>query len=305
MEKEVGMNTNDRYPVREKHTRVTRRQLLVAGGATLVGAALVRSSLGNSEGSPLPKFQDDWMKPVILAKDGSRDPVELSIAESRFWNEQMMEHAAFFVMLMPGPELARERGQAEQFQLSFADQLAKSKTAKLDRSNYAAFNRSNVEMLKPYSDWKRRMSDAQSSGKMRSLVWPTFFDHTATEADHLASRLEQFSRGDISTDMKRTAKFWTQIMGEHADFVAHLLDPQERDLIMKAMQTGTAFHNANKTVPASSDPIEKMVNEIIDFKVAAEKGIISGKIKSIIHPSLADHVRREALKAADDLKRAA
>jgi hypothetical protein len=30
-----------------------------------------------------------------------------------------------------------------------------------------------------------------------------------------------------------------------------------------------------------------------------------GKIKSIIHPTLADHVRREALKAADDLKRAA
>jgi hypothetical protein len=48
-----------------------------------------------------------------------------------------------------------------------------------------------------------------------------------------------------------------------------------------------------------------MVDEIIDFKVAGEKGIIAGKIKSIIHPSLADHVRREALKAADDLKRAA
>lgn len=217
----------------------------------------------------------------------------------------MMEHAQFFVMLMPGAELARERGQAEQYQRSFADQLAKSKSAKLDRSNYAAFNRSNVELLKPYSDWKKRMSEAQSSGKMRSLVWPTFFDHTATEADHLAARLEQFARGDISTDIKQTARFWTQIMGEHADFVAHLLDPQERDLIMKAMQTGKAFHAANSTLPATDDPVERMVNDIIDFKVAAEKGIISGKIKSIVHPSLADHVRREALKAADDLKRAA
>jgi hypothetical protein len=46
--------------------------------------------------------------------------------------------------------------------------------------------------------------------------------------------LEQFSRGDTSTDMKAAAAFWTQIMGEHADFIAHLLDPAERDLIMKA-----------------------------------------------------------------------
>ena len=44
---------------------------------------------------------------------------------------------------------------------------------------------------------------------------------------------------------------------------------------------------------------------ILDFKTAAEKGIATGKIKSIIDPALADHVRREAIKAADDLRRAA
>jgi hypothetical protein len=27
-----------------------------------------------------------------------------SVAENLFWNEQMMEHAMFFVMLMPGPD---------------------------------------------------------------------------------------------------------------------------------------------------------------------------------------------------------
>jgi hypothetical protein len=43
--------------------------------------------------------------------------------------------------------------------------------------------------------------------------------------------------------------------------------------------------------------------EIINFKTAAEKGIQTGKIKSIIDPALADHVRREAVKFADELKR--
>ena len=81
--------------------------------------------------------------------------------------------------------------------------------------------------------------------------------------------------------MKETAAFWTQIMGEHADFIAHLLDPAERDLIMKAMQTADGFHNMHNSLPASKDPVERMVDEIIDFKVAGEKGIIAGTIKSI------------------------
>ena len=289
----------------EQSRVISRRQLLTAGGATLVGATLINSPARVLAESYAFPGQDSVMKPVILPKAGSKDPVDFSIAENAFWNEQMMEHAAFFVMLMPGPELADERRQAEEFQRTFATQLAKSRSAKLDRSNYAAFNRSTVEMLKPYSEWKRKNGDLQASGKLKSLTWSTFFDHTALEAEHFAKRLEMFSRGDISTDVGETASFWTQIMGEHADFIAHLLDPAERDLIMKAMRAADGFHKLHDSSSSSKDPVEAAVNEIIDFKTAAEKGIQAGKIKSIIHPTLADHVRREALKAADDLKRAA
>lgn len=300
------MNTQTEQNNAEQGFKVSRREILTAGGATLVGAALLGSPFSfSASGQNMAKTQDGVMKPVILPKNGSSDPVDFSIAENAFWNEQMMEHAKFFVMLMPGAELANERSEAERFQQNFASQLEKSKTARLDKSNYAAFNRSTIELLKPYADWKRKNGDLQASGKLRSLTWSTFFDHTATEAEWFAKRLEQFSRGDISTDMKATARVWTQIMGEHADFIAHLLDPEERDLILKAMQTATAFHKMHDNLPSSKNPVEQAVNEIIDFKTAAEKGIVMGKIKSIIHPTLADHVRREALKAADDLKRAA
>ena len=47
------------------------------------------------------------------------------------------------------------------------------------------------------------------------------------------------------------------------------------------------------------------VNGIIDFKTAAERGIQEGRIKSIIHPALADHVRREAVRFRDELQRTA
>jgi hypothetical protein len=274
-----------------------------------------RKAFGNKSSTPAvtglvgasgqaPKLEDRWTKPVVLPKLDSKDPVALSVAEGTFWNEQMMEHAQFFIMLMPGAELASQRSEAEYFQHSFAGQLEKTRSAKLDLDNFAAFNRANIEMLKPYADWQRRLSAKQASGKLMSLVWSTFFDHTATETEHLCSRLEQFSRGDVSTGLKETAAFWTQIMGEHSDFIAHLLDPEERDLILKAMHASETFHKMHHDLPSSENPLESVVDDIIDFKTAAEKGIVMGTIKSIIHPTLADHVRREAIKAADDLKRA-
>lgn len=44
--------------------------------------------------------------------------------------------------------------------------------------------------------------------------------------------------------------------------------------------------------------------EILDFKTTAGREIEAGRIMSIIDPRLADHVRREALKFVDELKRA-
>ena len=293
----------------EKQTafKVSRREILAAGGTTLVAATLIRSPLdlvAHAQDPNRVMTKNGGTKPTVLPKEGSRDPVDFSVAENAFWNEQLMEHAKFFIMLMPVPELNAQRAEAERFMNSFASQLQRSKTARLDRNNYAAFNRSTIEMVKPFVDWKRRMGDMQSSGKLKSLVWSTFFKHTANEADRFARRLDQFSRGDTSTDMTEAAKFWTMIMGEHADFIAHLLDPEERTLIAKAMQTSDAFRGMHNNTPSSKAPLEKAVNDIIDFKTAAEKGIETGQIKSIIHPTLADHVRREALKAADELKRA-
>ncbi len=52
------------------------------------------------------------------------------------------------------------------------------------------------------------------------------------------------------------------------------------------------------------DDVMKAANEVLDFKTVGEKGIYAGKIKSIIPPSLASHVRREAVRFIDELKRA-
>ena len=280
---------------------LSRRRVLV-GSVALVGASLVAPVFGQ------PKYKGvmarpGGTKPTYLPEANSKDPVAHSVAENLFWNEQLMEHAVFFVMLMPGPELAAQRAQAEKFKAAFADHLARS--GSVGKGDYKAFNKSTIEHVRRFVDFKHRMRDEQAAGRLKSLVWPTFFDHTAREAEYFAARLERLSAGDVSMDRDRTAEFWTLNMGEHADFVAHLLDPAERALVEKAMKASKDFHALHDMAPAPRDKAIQGVEDILDFKVAAQQGIEAGKIKSIIHPALADHVRREALKAADDLRRAA
>ena len=291
------------------HNRMTRREILLAGGASVVAASFLGNLSDIAWAQTTPQrgvsTKNGGTKPIYVPDGGNNDPVAHSIADNLFWNDILMEHATFFIMLMPGPELAAQRGRAEQFQASFKSQFAKAQSASLDRSNYAAFNNSTIELVKPFIAFKHEMKAAQEAGKLNSLVWPLFFEHTAHEADRFTRRLSRLSRGESTLDRSEVVDFWSQIMAEHADFVAHLLDPQENALVQKAMQTSTAFRNLRAQKPSSKDPVEKAVNDIIDFKTAAGKGIQTGQIKSIIHPALADHVRREAVKFADELKRAA
>src|SRR5687767_2158289 len=151
------MDNKSRQNNTGQELKISRREVL-AGGATLIGATLLGSPFAlpvRGQDMKRVMMKNGGTKPTILPKVGSKDPVDFSVAENAFWNEQLMEHAIFFGMLMPGPELADERAEAERFQQQFASQLQKSKTARIDRNNYVAFNRATVEMVKPFVDWKR------------------------------------------------------------------------------------------------------------------------------------------------------
>ncbi len=292
-------------PTASQTAFLRRRQLLQFASVGIAGTLLLsHAPLVFAQDATFPgvKAEPGGHKPTYLPT--SDDPVAHSIAENLFWNEQLLEHTAFFTMLMPGPELAGLRAEVDKFKTVFTQRLAATKSARLDKGSLAAFNQTSIDEARRFADFKRAQSDAHAAGKVRSLVWPTFFDHTAMEADYFATRLGALSGGNVELDRDEAVKFWSTIMGEHADFVAHLLDPRERDLIKQAMDTSDAFGKINKE-PANAKKALDATEQIIDFKVAAEKGIDAGKIRSIIHPTLADHVRREALKAADELRRVA
>src|SRR5688572_16153918 len=300
----------------------TRRQLLKAGGLAVAGGMIGGCATATGINPAVPPaaklIQDPKQtgsasvgpgsvpsgaphpKPTFVARD--RDPVAYSVADNLFWNDIMMEHAMFFQMLMPGPELDQSRRQAEEFTRLFASQFERSRGVTAE--NYVAFNRATIDLAKRFSEYKNTMREHQATGKVRTLVWPLFFEHTAREADRFAERLAVYNRRQIEFDRSEVVDFWSKTMGEHSGFIAHLLDPQEKLLIDQASKLEDAFLRKGFR-QVRGDEVMKAAEEVLDFKTVGEKGIYAGKIKSIIPPSLASHVRREAVRFIDELKRAA
>jgi hypothetical protein len=304
-----------------------RREVLKLGGAVVLGglaggcatatginpavppaAKVVQSpsqtaSTPASAGASMPMDGKPEDKPTYVAQ--ARDPLAYSIADNLFWNDIMMEHSMFFVMLMPGPDNEGPRRQAEEFQRLFQQQLQLSSSIGSD--NFVAFNRRSIDLAKRVSEYKKTLQEQQTQGKVRTLVWPLFFEHTAREADRFAARLAQYNSRQIEFERSEVIDFWSKTMGEHSGFIAHLLDPQEKLLIGQAKKLEDAFLGSGiRQVggQAAGDAVMKAAQEVLDFKTVGEKGIRAGKIKSIIRPELASHVRREAVRFIDELKRA-
>jgi hypothetical protein len=288
------------------------------------GVPLGRSNMQiyrRREGELLEGFYE---KPVITPAKGNVNPTYHAWADALFATDIMAEHGTFFALLMP-PELApKERAEA----LAFAERFKELHHA-IDAggppqaSELKRFANDVVEEIKPFVDYKARLGQAQTSGSLRSLVWPCFFDHTRREAERWQRRLTQLSTGSSEFERDEVVPFWTEIMDEHCRFVAHLLDPDEFELIDTAMKTSEVFAQLNGHVGGSlkavakepmtvvksliqnpeMDEVLSAAETILDFKTMACRGIEAARIKSIIDPRLSDHVRREALKFVDELRR--
>lgn len=270
--------------------------------------------------------ESEYEKPMLLPEPGQQDAGLHIWSDARFAIDIMAEHALFFALLMPPETAGQERTEAEQFHRTFSDLYRKIESGgPPQKGEIQSFAAVVLEEIKPFIEYKARLGMAQTEGRLRSLVWPLFFDHTRHEAERWTARLEQVANGDSEFDRHEVSKFWTEIMDEHARFVAHLLDPDEFELIDTCMKTSRVFAHLHEGGPGGvvgaladepgtvtnslienpeTSAILSAAETILDFKTKAVRDIEAGRIKSIIDPRLADHVRREALKFVDELKRA-
>ena len=274
--------------------------------------------------SPDGILEAPYEKPVVVPTSGDQDPSRHAWSDARFATDIMSEHAEFFALLMPPELVPTQRQQAIEFAAQFADLHRRIDTdGPPAAGDVARFCGEVIEAMKPFIEYKATLGAAQREGTLRSLVWPLFFDHTRHEAERWSHRLAQIAGGETEFGRDEVVPFWANIMEEHCRFVAHLLDPDEYKLIETALSTAGVFADLTGEVGGSLlatakhpvtvakaivhnpelDEVMSAAREVLDFKTEAGRDIEAGRIMSIIDPRLADHVRREALKFVDELKR--
>jgi hypothetical protein len=138
-------------------------------------------------------------------------------------------------------------------------------------------------------------------------------DHTSREANYFRNRLREFNTGTLEPLPDAIIDenvFFLRIMADHAKFIGHLLDPSERKLVEQAQNFSHDFDQLlfqakdlesmrpqSQTYPLLDQFLDQnrvSVKSLRDFKKTARDLIEACRIKSIIHPLLADHVFREA-----------
>ena len=157
-------------------------------------------------------------------------------------------------------------------------------------------------------EFKTRILNSMLDCSLFTWNFPLLIEHIRREAQFFIThlrRLQQRTQLDPTQEIIEEKIFWDRIMAEHSQFIAHLLDPTQTNLITTANNFAAQFfalesrakqvEENNTRVPQNlmNDEISA-TNNIRTFKNTAEELILACQIRSLIIPLLADHVLREA-----------
>ncbi|MFP5113234.1 DUF2935 domain-containing protein [Bacillaceae bacterium C204] len=241
--------------------------------------------------------------------------VERSLNEIRFWGRIMKEHS-LFLRLGFRAEDTQLIQEANQFYQTF-EQIEQAAYSFNNQTDPEQIRRFNTEVQLAATNiflFKRKILGLILTCKMPGANnFPLLVDHTSREANYFRKRLIELNEGKLKPLPDAIIKenvFFLRIMADHAKFIGHLLDPSERKLVDMARNFSNDFDQLmyqaidlesmrpqSQTVPLLDQFLDQnrvSVSSLRDFKKTARDLIEQCKIKSIIHPLLADHVYREA-----------
>ncbi|RCW48912.1 DUF2935 domain-containing protein [Paenibacillus prosopidis] len=238
-----------------------------------------------------------------------------SLDEIRFWSRIMKEHS-LFLKLGFRCEDTQLIAEANQFYAVFEE---------IERRSHAFTVTADPELIKRFNTevhnaashiwaFKRKVLGLVLSCQLPGANnFPLLIDHTSREAFYFRNRLEELNTGRLEPLPDAIIDenvFFLRIMADHAKFIGHLLDPSERQLVEQARNFSNDFDQLlfqardlesmrpqSQTVPLLDQFLDQnrvSVKSLRDFKKTAKDLIEACRIKSIIHPLLADHVFREA-----------
>jgi hypothetical protein len=238
-----------------------------------------------------------------------------SIDEIRFWSRIMKEHS-LFLKLGFRCEDTQLINEANHFYMIFEDieRRAHSYSANTDPEVIRNFNIEVHTAASHIWAFKRKVLGFILSCQLPGgNNFPLLVDHVSREAFYFRNRLSELNTGTLDPlpdAIINENVFFLRIMADHAKFIGHLLDPSERQLVEQARSFSQDFDQLlfqardldsmrpqSQTIPLLDQFLDQnriSVQSLRDFKKTARELIESCRIKSIIHPLLADHVFREA-----------
>ncbi|HHY28254.1 MAG TPA: DUF2935 domain-containing protein [Desulfitobacterium dehalogenans] len=170
--------------------------------------------------------------------------------------------------------------------------------------NVQSLNERAIVLTRELVKFKTQVLDAMLSGRLFTFNFPLLIVHIRREALLFIEQLRLLQkRGaiDLTQEVICQKVFWDLQMAEHAQFIAHLLDPTEAALIDQANNFARLFFNLRAQTESGANPLGQLIGQEIaatsnlrNFKATAEELILANRIKSIIFPLLADHLLREA-----------
>ncbi|MDF2925476.1 MAG: hypothetical protein K0R57_4390 [Paenibacillaceae bacterium] len=241
--------------------------------------------------------------------------VAQSLDEIRFWSRIMKEHSLFLKLgfRCEDTQLIQE---ANGFYAVFEQIEAKSHAFSVatDPQQIRTFNSEVHNAACHIWVFKRKVLGLILTCKLPGANnFPLLVDHISREANYFRNRLCELNNGQLEPLADAIIDenvFFLKIMADHAKFIGHLLDPSERKLVDQARafsedfdqllwqaQDLSSMRPQSQTQPILSQFLDQnrvSVVSLRDFKKTARDLIDACRIKSIIHPLLADHVYREA-----------
>ena len=173
----------------------------------------------------------------------------------------------------------------------------------------ANFNQQVIAITQALIQFKTLVLNRVLDCTLFTVNFPLLIEHIRREAIFYVEqlqRLQQREQINLVEELIAEKAFWDRIMKEHAQFIAHLLDPTEEALINTADNFADRFNSLQKRVLMDQSIFgrwfigslvrdeREATREIRDFKAQATEGILACQIRSIIIPLLGDHVLREA-----------
>ncbi len=166
-----------------------------------------------------------------------------SLRQNRFWTQIMSEHALFIREGLPCTEIALIE-EARQLEQLFANLKARADQTPREQAAVCALNQEVIQALGRIIEFKTFVLKRMITCSLGGFNYPLLMDHIRREAIRFRVNLLKLNN-NIQTPLAELALeeeiFWLRIMGDHAWFIAHLLDPSERPLVQRASEFGEKF----------------------------------------------------------------